>query len=45
MGDRSPDEMFKKKGLALPKPKLIAGGNPKKPLELHTQITQALGYK
>jgi hypothetical protein len=45
MGDRSPDEMFIKKGLALPKPRLIAGGNPSKPLELHTQITQALGYK
>jgi hypothetical protein len=47
MGDRSPDEMFRKKGLALPKPRLIEGGNPSKvkPLELHTQITQALGYK
>jgi len=47
MGDRSPDEVFKKKGLQPPKPKLIAGGNPSKlkPLELHTQITQALGYK
>ena len=47
MGDRSPDEMFKKKGLPPPKPKLISGGNPSKakPLELHTQIVQALGMK
>lgn len=47
MGDRSPDEVFKKKSLQPPKPKLIAGGNPSKikALELHTQITQALGYK
>jgi len=31
--------------LALPKPRLIEGGNPSKPVELHNQITQALGYK
>jgi len=47
MGDRSPDEMFKKKGLQPPKPKLIAGGNPvkNKSPELHTQIIHALGMK
>jgi hypothetical protein len=47
MGDRSPDEMFKKKGLQPPKPKLIAGGNPVKNKlpELHTQIIHALGMK
>jgi hypothetical protein len=42
MGDRSPDEIFTKKGLPAPIPRLIEGGNPRKPLELHSQINAML---
>lgn len=47
MGDRSPGEMFIKRGLPPPRARLIEGGNPSKtkPLELHSQIVQVLGMK
>lgn len=48
MGDRSPDEMYRKKGINPPKPILIDGGNPTKSSgfqSLESQIVGALGWK
>jgi hypothetical protein len=47
MGDRSPDEMYRKRGLQPPKPILIAGANPKAKvgLSLEHEIVAALGWK
>lgn len=47
MGDRSPNEVYRRAGMQAPTPRLIEGGNPSKtkPLELQTQISKALGYK
>jgi hypothetical protein len=48
MGDRSPDEMYRKKGIKPPKPVLIEGGNPTKSSgfqSLESQIIDALGWK
>lgn len=48
MGDRSPDEMYRKKGLKTPKPFLIEGGNPTKSSgfqSLESAIVGALGWK
>jgi Domain of unknown function (DUF6475) len=48
MGDRSPDEMFRKKGISPQKPILISGGNPTKSSgfqSLESQIVDALGWK
>jgi len=47
MGDRSPDEMYKKKGLPAPKPFLVEGGNPTKSSgfqSLEKSIVDALGW-
>jgi hypothetical protein len=47
MGDRSPDETYRRAGMQAPTPRLIEGGNPSKtkPLELQTKISNVLGYK
>lgn len=48
MGDRSPDEMYRKKGLNPPKPILIEGGNPTKASgfkSIESSIVDALGWK
>lgn len=48
MGDRSPDEMYRKKGINPPKPVLISGGNPTKSSgfqSLESKIVNALGLK
>lgn len=47
MGDRSPDEMYSKRGLPAPKPIMIAGGNPSKitrGISLERQVVDALGW-
>lgn len=47
MGDRSPDEMYRKRGLPAPSPMRIAGGNPSKAatgISLDKQIVDALGW-
>lgn len=48
MGDRSPDEMYHKKGINPPKPILIEGGNPTKASgfkSIESSIVDALGWK
>jgi hypothetical protein len=48
MGDRSPDEMYRKRGLPPPTAIRIEGGNPLKIANtpsLQTEIAKALGYK
>jgi hypothetical protein len=47
MGDRSPNEMYSKRGLPLPKPALIEGANPAKvqQFNLEREIVQALEMK
>jgi hypothetical protein len=48
MGDRSPDDMYLKKGIKPPKPVLIAGGNPTKVggfKSIESQIMAALEVK
>jgi hypothetical protein len=48
MGDRSPDEMYRKRGLPLPMPVMIQGGNPSKIAQtpsLQSEIAKALEYK
>ena len=47
MGDRSPDEMYRKKGLNPPEPAKIPGANPKSQIgiSLEYEIAKALGYK
>lgn len=46
-GDRSPDEMYRKRGLKPPEPVNIPGANPKAQigLNLQNEIVKALGYK
>jgi hypothetical protein len=46
-GDRSPDEMYRKRGLKPPEPVKISGANPKAQigLNLQSEIAKALGYK
>lgn len=46
-GDRSPDEMYLKRGLKPPEPVKISGANPKAQigLNLQNEIAKALGYK
>lgn len=45
MGDRSPNEMYAKRGLPEPKPALIAGSNPSKvnQLSIENRVAHALG--
>jgi hypothetical protein len=48
MGDRSPDDMYTKKGIKPPKPILIEGGNPTKASgfkSIESSIVDALGWK
>jgi hypothetical protein len=47
IGDRSPNEMYAKRGLQAPKPVLIAGANPKAKLgfSLEHEIVAALGVR
>lgn len=48
IGDRSPDEMYKKRGLPLPKPIVVPGGNPIKAngfKAIEASIVEAIGFK
>jgi hypothetical protein len=48
MGDRSPDDMYVKKGIKPPNPVLIEGGNPTKASgfkSIESSIVDALGWK
>lgn len=47
IGDRSPDEMYAKRGLQAPKPVLISGANPKSKIgfSLEHEIVAALGVR